>query len=175
MIKSNNIKRQEKNKNVIIFEDNILRNHCFKTSCVFLDGDGVVIEDCHYIKDPKDVRLCPGAKEFIRFFYQQRIPIVIVTNQSGISKKYLSWNDYKRVTSKLINLLGEPNPITAIYANSYTSIIPSENWRKPNPSMLIQASRDLNLDLKSSIMIGDRETDLIAGTLAEIPKLFHRC
>ncbi|MDC3094875.1 HAD-IIIA family hydrolase, partial [Prochlorococcus sp. AH-716-M09] len=137
------------------------------------DRDGVVIEDCHYIKDPKDVSLCPGLREFIRFFYQKRIPIVIVTNQSGISKNYLSWNDYEKVTEQLLSLLGTPNPITAIYANSYTSTIPEDNWRKPNPNMILQASNDLNLDLKRSILIGDRETDLVAGFRAEIPQVFH--
>ena len=173
MIRSNNFEMNGKNKNKIVFEENILINDHYSNSAIFLDRDGVVIEDCHYIKDPKDVSLCPGLREFIRFFYQKRIPIVIVTNQSGISKNYLSWNDYEKVTEQLLSLLGTPNPITAIYANSYTSTIPEDNWRKPNPNMILQASNDLNLDLKRSILIGDRETDLVAGFRAEIFQVFH--
>ena len=84
MIRSNNFEMNGKNKNKIVFEENILINDHYSNSAIFLDRDGVVIEDCHYIKDPKDVSLCPGLREFIRFFYQKRIPIVIVTNQSVI-------------------------------------------------------------------------------------------
>jgi len=163
----------DKNKNKIIFDENILLNNHYSTSAVFLDRDGVLIEDCHYIKDPKDVNLCPGVQDFVRFFNQKKVPIVIVTNQSGISKGYLSWNDYAKVTEKLLILLGEPNPITAIYANSFISTFPANNWRKPNPNMILQASIDLNIDLKRSILIGDRETDLEAGFRAEIPTVFH--
>ncbi len=173
MIGSTNFRVNDKNKNKIVFEENIFKHNKNSNAAIFLDRDGVVIEDCHYIKDPKDVTLCPGIKEFIRFFYQKRIPIVIVTNQSGISKNYLTWNDYENVTEKLLSLLGAPNPITAIYANSFTSSIPSDNWRKPNPNMILQASNDLNLDLKRSILIGDRETDLVAGFRAKIPQVFH--
>ena len=173
MIGSSNFKMYGKNKSKIIFEENIFLNNHYSTSAVFLDRDGVLIEDCHYIKSPKDVRLCPGVKDFIRFFNKKSVPIVIVTNQSGISKEYLSWSDYQKVTEKLISLIGEPNPITAIYANSYTSASPEKNWRKPNPNMILQASNDLNIDLKRSILIGDRETDLEAGFRANIPTVFH--
>ena len=173
MIRSSDFKMVGKNKNKIIFEENIILNNHDSTSAVFLDRDGVLIEDCHYIKNPKDVNLCPGVREFIRFFKKKSIPLVIITNQSGISKEYLSWKDYEKVTEKLLSLLEEPNPISAIYANSYTSTFPQDNWRKPNPNMIIQASIDLNIDLKRSILIGDRETDLEAGFRADIPKVFH--
>ena len=93
------------NKNKIIFKKNILLNNNYSISAVFLDRDGVLIEDCHYIKNPKDVNLCPGVREFIRFFKQKSIPLVIVTNQSGISKEYLTWRDYEKVTVKLLSLL----------------------------------------------------------------------
>ena len=86
MIGTSNFKIIDKNKNIIIFEENLLKDHSLSTSAVFLDRDGVLIEDCHYIIDPQDVSLCKGVKKFIRFFHQKRVPIVIVTNQSGISK-----------------------------------------------------------------------------------------
>ena len=173
MIESSNFKMYGKNKSKIIFAENISLNNQYSTAAVFLDRDGVLIEDCHYIKNPKDVRLCPGVRDFIRFFNKKSIPIVIVTNQSGISKEYLSWSDYQKVTEKLLSLLGEPNPISAIYANSYTSTFPAKNWRKPNPNMILQASNDLHIDLRRSILIGDRETDLEAGFRANIPTVFH--
>ena len=73
----------------------------------------------------------------------------------------------------MITLLGEPNPINAIYANSYISDKPISNWRKPNPSMIFKAAFDLKLNLNNSILIGDRLTDIIAGQRAKIPKIYH--
>ena len=73
----------------------------------------------------------------------------------------------------MIKLLGEPNPINAIYANSYITNIPASNWRKPNPSMIFKAAFDLKLNLNKSILIGDRESDVIAGLRASIPKIYH--
>ena len=140
--------------------------------CIFFDRDGVIIEDCHYIKNHEDVKLCPGVKELIRYLYNQKHKVFIVTNQSGISREYLSWENYQEVTSKLINLLGSPNPITAIYANSFTDE-KNGSWRKPNPGMLFQAANDYCIDLDSSILIGDRKTDLDAGVNAGIKKLVH--
>ena len=142
-------------------------------SAVFLDRDGVIIEDYNYIKSPKDVKLCPGVKKLLRYLYDKKICIVIITNQSGISKKFLSWEDYKAVNNRMIKLLGEPNPINAIYANSYISDKPISNWRKPNPSMIFKAAYDLKLNLNNSILIGDRLTDIIAGQRARIPKIYH--
>ena len=54
-----------------------------------------------------------------------------------------------------------PNPISAIYANSYVNDLPKENWRKPNPTMIIKALEDLNLNINNSILIGDRKSDII--------------
>ena len=142
-------------------------------SAVFLDRDGVIIEDCHYTKNPDDVKLCLGAKNLLRELNNKNIMVVVITNQSGITKNFLSWEQYREVNNKMINLLGYPNPINAIYANSYISDQPATNWRKPNPTMILKAAFDLNLNLKKSILIGDRLTDIIAGQRANIPKIFH--
>ena len=153
-------KKREKNK---------IKN---REACIFFDRDGVLIEDFHYIKNPENVKLCTGVKELIRYLHNQKNKIIIVTNQSGISRNYLAWEDYEKVTSKLIKLLGSPNPITAIYANSFTDKI-NGSWRKPNPGMLFQAAKDYCIDLDSSILIGDRKSDLDAGVKAGIKKLVH--
>ena len=160
------------------FEHKVIFNSNFKskvdqTQAVFLDRDGVIIEDRHYIKDPSDVKFCPGAKKMIRLIFQRKIPIIIVTNQSGISKNYLSWEDYKLVTKKILEQLEYPNPISAIYANSYLDTAQGKNWRKPNPNMILTAAKDLNINLESSILIGDRYTDLQAGIRSGIKKLVH--
>ena len=98
--------------------------------------------------------------------------MIIITNQSGISKGLLSWDDYHEVNNKMIELLDMPNPIKAIYANSYITDKPI-NWRKPNPAMILKALNDFNLNIKKSILIGDRNSDILAGMRANIPKIFH--
>ena len=115
------------NESRILFNKDNEQSKLKKSPVLFLDRDGVIIEDCHYIKDPEKVRLCIGAKKLIRFAFKKNIPIIIITNQSGISKNKLSWEDYYSVTKVMIEKLGNPNPITAIYANSYINDTPKEN------------------------------------------------
>ena len=160
------------------FENKLIFNNLYYESirknskAIFIDRDGVINEDLHYLKDPDKVKLCPGAKSLIRKIFEKNIPIIIVTNQSGISKNFLKWSDYHKVTNKILEELGNPNPITAIYSNSYKDS-KSNNWRKPNPNMIIQASIDFNLNLEDSILIGDRNTDLEAGYRSGIKTLVH--
>ena len=73
---------------------------------------------------------------------------------------------------RMIELLGFPNPIRAVLSNSYEKHKPI-NWRKPNPKMILKASKDFNINCSKSILIGDRLTDIIAGQRANIPKIFH--
>ncbi|MDC3031594.1 HAD-IIIA family hydrolase [Prochlorococcus sp. AH-716-P08] len=161
---------QNKNKFKIIYKPN-RKNNSKKSPVLFLDRDGVIIEDVHYINDPNKVKLCLGARKLIRKFYENNIAIVIITNQSGISKGLITWADYISVTKSMIEKLGNPNPISAIYANSHLSELPRTNWRKPNPNMIFQAITDLNLDIKKSILIGDRGSDILAGINAGIENI----
>ena len=163
---------QEKNKDQIFFVKTNKKEDYITNSCIFFDRDGVIIEDCHYIKNPEDVKLCTGVKELLKYLYDKKKLIILITNQSGISKKLLSWEDYNKVTKRLIELLGYPNPISAIYANSYNDSSKG-SWRKPNPGMIHQAARDFAIDLESSILIGDRQSDLDAGLNAGIKNLVH--
>ncbi len=148
-------------------------NNLNKKPALFLDRDGVLIEDCNYISNPSDIILEKCSKKLIRFAYQQGWFIVVVSNQSGISRKFLTWNDYLKITKKMIFLFGEPNPFSAIYANSQGPNSESNFWRKPNPNMILRASEKLNIDLQNSILIGDRESDILAGLNSGIRFLIH--
>ncbi len=160
-----------KKKSIIIFNCNKEKKRSKKSPVLFLDRDGVIIEDLHYIKDPNKVKICIGAKKLIRTAFKSDIPIIIVTNQSGISKNLLTWKDYNSVTEAMISKLGNPNPISAIYANSYINNMPKNNWRKPNPTMIIKALKDLSLDIDNSILVGDRKSDILSGLRAGIKNL----
>ena len=143
-----------------------------KKSALFLDRDGVIIEDKHYISNPSEVKLCNGIKDVIKSAFENDFIIVVITNQSGIGKGLFGWDDYQSVTERMLFLLGDRYKINAIYANSYTDF-DNGYWRKPAPGMFFEAARDLSIDLESSIIIGDRESDLKAGLSAGLKKLVH--
>ena len=73
----------------------------------------------------------------------------------------------------MIELLGFPNKITAIYANDVFDDEKCLTWRKPSPKMLLEASKDLKINLEKSILIGDRYSDLLAGSRAGLNTLYH--
>ena len=143
------------------------------TPALFLDRDGVLIEDKHHLCDPTEVRLCPGSKELVEAAHQRSWAVVVITNQSGIARGLFNWLDYESVTDRVLSLLGEKAPIAGIYANGHGPEAPAQSWRKPSPAMLLEASQDLNLNLKKSIIVGDRLSDLEAGTRAGIHTLVH--
>ena len=140
---------------------------------LFLDRDGVVIEDKHYISNPELVELCPGAKELITETKKQGNAVILVTNQSGIARGLFGWRDYQLVTERMLELLGGAATPTAIYANGYGPSQSYESWRKPNPGMLVKAAKDLGVDLKRSTIIGDRLSDLQTGANAGLTQLIH--
>ena len=142
---------------------------------IFLDRDGVIIEDFHYLSKPVNVKLLPGAIELISKAKEKKFIIVVVTNQSGISRGFFDWGDYELVTEKMLRLIGRPFSIDAIYANGYSPSddLPQHCWRKPSPEMILTASKDLNIDLSNSILIGDRFTDIKCAQNGGIKNIFH--
>ena len=140
---------------------------------LFLDRDGVLIEDRHHLCDPDQVELCPGSLSLVNHASQQGWPVVVITNQSGIAQGYFDWDAYERVTDRVLALLGPNAPLAAIYANGHGPDASRACWRKPSPAMLLAASKELNLNLSRSLLIGDRLSDLEAGARAGLPWLVH--
>ena len=158
-------------KHIIKYEnDNDLKN---KYPALFLDRDGVLIKDCHYIKDPRDVSLLDGSIQLIKYAKKQGWKVVIITNQSGISRGFFTWKDYEKITWKMLDLFGQDIQLDGIYANGFSENTKDAEWRKPSEGMLLRASKDLNIDLDKSILCGDRLSDLIAGQKAGLNALIH--
>ena len=152
----------------------LLRVPCLTARpALFLDRDGVLIEDKHHLSNPNDVVLCPGAKALVRQAGQAGWPVVIITNQSGIARGYFDWAAYEQVTDRILEILGTAAPLAAIYANGYSIDAPLCSWRKPSPAMLLAAALDLKLDLNRSLLVGDRLSDLMAGAGAGLHWLGH--
>ena len=153
---------------------NIINNSSPKPA-IFFDRDGVIIKDCHYISKPEKVEILKGVKEIMIYAKRIGFLIIVVTNQSGITREFLTWDDYEKVTLRMLSHIGKPFLIDGIYANSNSPEIREEKkcWRKPNPNMIFAAKEDFNLDLGNSIIIGDRLTDLVAGKNAGIRRFVH--
>ena len=143
------------------------------TPALFLDRDGVVIEDCHHLSDPDQVLLCRGARQLIAAAHSYGWPVVLITNQSGIARGFFGWDHVEQVNLRMQELLRIEAPLAAIYANGHGPDAPANSWRKPSPQMVLAASKALNLELKRSLLIGDRLSDLQAGAAAGVAGLFH--
>ena len=170
------IKRVESKKHIIFLKDhNKIKKDRDLKKAIFFDRDGVLIKDMHHIKDPKNVSLMKGVKEVLNYTNDLGYLNIIITNQSGISRKYFTWKDYEKVTNKMLEIINMPNVITAIYANGEgPNELNSEiSWRKPNPNMILKASQDFNIDLSESFLIGDRFSDIQAGHKAGLKNLVH--
>ena len=114
-----------------------------------------------------------GVIEILNYLYSLKIPVIIISNQSGISRKLLTWNDFEEVNERMMYLIGPRNPIVGIFANGLLPNSPLETWRKPSPQMIIIAANIFKINLINSFLLGDRLTDLKAGLNAGINNLIH--
>jgi D-glycero-D-manno-heptose 1,7-bisphosphate phosphatase len=140
---------------------------------VFLDRDGTLNAEADYLHRPGDVALLPGAAAALARLNALGVPVVVVTNQSGIGRGMYGWADYRAVMERIAELLGrEGARIDGAYACPYHEDGVGEYRRrdhpdrKPNPGMLLRAAEELRLDLGRSWMVGDKECDLEAGRRA---------
>ncbi|MFL5462472.1 MAG: D-glycero-alpha-D-manno-heptose-1,7-bisphosphate 7-phosphatase [Gemmatimonadaceae bacterium] len=134
-------------------------------AAVFLDRDGTVMEDAHYIKSPSQVRLIPGAAAAIKRLNDAKIRVIIATNQSGIARGKLTVADYEAVRARLESLLkAEGARIDAsYYCPHYPSITGPCNCRKPGLKMFTDAMRDFLLEPENVAYVGDRWRDVVAS------------
>jgi D-glycero-D-manno-heptose 1,7-bisphosphate phosphatase len=140
---------------------------------LFLDRDGVIVADTHYLGRAEDMRLLEGAGAAIARCNALRIPVVVVTNQSGIARGYFDWDGFRAVQEALSNaLLAVGAHIDAVFACAYHADgsqhlrIAGHPWRKPNPGMILTAGNRMNIELSRSWIIGDRMHDMAAGMAA---------
>lgn len=137
---------------------------------VFLDRDGVIIEERQYIKDPEQVVLLPGAGSALNLLRKAGFLLVLVTNQSGVGRGYFTVDDVARCNARLQELLaGFGAALDRIYFAPEAPDQPSRG-RKPSPFFLFQARDELGIDLAQSYMIGDKLSDLECGWNAGVRK-----
>ncbi|PBC10420.1 HAD family hydrolase [Mesorhizobium sp. WSM3859] len=144
---------------------------------LFLDRDGTINVDTGYPDDPAAMALRDGIAPVIEAANQHGIPVVVVTNQSGIARGYFGWDAFARVNRRVLDLLAEQNAfVDMVLACAYHEAgtgplaIADHPMRKPNPGMLLEASRRLGLDLKRSLIVGDKPADMEAGRRAGLER-----
>ena len=129
-------------------------------SAVLLDRDGTIIHDCHYLSDPAGVALLPHAAEGLRLLQDAGLPLILVSNQSGIGRGYFSAGDAARVHARLEALLRKQGVrLAAAYHCPHT---PEDHCtcRKPAAGMVLRAAQDLHFDPARAAVIGDKPCDV---------------
>ena len=138
---------------------------------LFLDRDGVIVEDPGYLSRAADLVLLPGAARIIALANRRGIPVVEVTNQAGIGRGYYGWNEFVEVEEALARELAAAGAaLDGVFACPYHQAHPA---RKPQPEMLLAAERLLKLDLGRSWIVGDKLDDLQAGYRAGLRGGLH--
>lgn len=132
---------------------------------LFLDRDGVINIEKNYLYKIDDFEFIDGIFDLCKYYQDLGYIIVVVTNQSGIARGYYNIADFDILTSWMINefLKKEIEIKKVCCCPHHPDISGSCDCRKPRPGMLIDSSNDLDINLNNSILIGDKESDILAG------------
>jgi histidinol-phosphate phosphatase family protein len=131
----------------------------------FLDRDGTLIRDANYLADPDEVELLPGTVDVLRRLNAAQVPVVVVTNQSGIARGMLTEAQYQATRARLDDLLGAAGArVDATYhCPHHPSVSGPCDCRKPETGMYERAAAELCIDLARSLYVGDRFRDVAPG------------
>jgi histidinol-phosphate phosphatase family protein len=136
---------------------------------LFLDRDGTVIREVHYIREPARVELLGGAPQAIARMQRAGYACVLVSNQAGVGRGIVTMDEVQAVQAEVERQLAALGvtldgwyfcPVAPTSADRTVIDHPD---RKPAPGMLLRAARELDLDLAHSWMVGDMASDLLAG------------
>jgi histidinol-phosphate phosphatase family protein len=129
---------------------------------VFLDRDGTLVEDPGFLRDPSAVRLLPGVAEAVRRLNADGWRVIVVTNQSGIARGFISRDEYLGVERIVTGLLAKAGATLdgTYHCPHYPSVSGPCDCRKPGTLLYRRAAADFKLDLGQCWWIGDRLTDL---------------
>jgi D-glycero-D-manno-heptose 1,7-bisphosphate phosphatase len=140
---------------------------------VFLDRDGVIVEEVNHLSRPEQLRLIAGVSQAIRRLNAHQLPVVIVTNQSAVARGLITETGLKIIHHRLVDLLAAAEArVDGIYYCPHHPEIGEPPYRavctcrKPEAGLFRAAATELGLDLNQSVMIGDTLRDLEAGRKA---------
>ena len=128
---------------------------------VFIDRDGTIMQDADYCSDPREVKIFPRVAEALRRLKSKGFKLIIITNQSGIGRGFFTVEQYRAVEAEVLRQLGDG----LIDATYFCPDVPGQHssCRKPAPGMIVEATREHQIDLARSFLIGDKEIDAECG------------
>ncbi len=129
-------------------------------SAAFLDRDGTIIRDAGYVDDPADVELLPGAARAVSLLNARGVPVVVVTNQSGIGRGYYGEADFRAVQEEVERRLALHG--CAVDAVEHCPHAPEEpcDCRKPDLGMHRAAAERMGVALEDALYVGDKISDV---------------
>lgn len=149
-------------------------------SALFLDRDGVINVNHGYVHRPEEFEFVGGIFELVAAANRMGYLVVVVTNQAGIGRGYYVEAQFHALTNWMKSGFAEHGGrIDAVYFCPYHpehgigEYRRESEFRKPAPGMLLQAQRELGIDMEQSIFIGDKPTDMAAGRAAGVGTLLH--
>lgn len=141
-----------------------------KTAAVFLDRDGVINEEVGYLDSLDKLKVIPNAYKAIQLINESGLKAIVISNQAGVAKEFFTESFVRETHQYLEALLKRKGAVIDKFY--FCPHHPSEGrepyrqvcgCRKPQPGMFLTAARELNIDLTSSYMIGDRFWDIEAA------------
>lgn len=140
---------------------------------LFLDRDGVIVEDTGYLCRREDVRLIDGAAGLIRAANRMGIPVLVATNQSGVARGLFGWREFDAVQVEISERLARADAsLDAVAACPYHPDFTQgygpehDRYRKPGPGLIDLLARRMNIDPAASWMVGDQPRDIRAARAA---------
>jgi D-glycero-D-manno-heptose 1,7-bisphosphate phosphatase len=143
-------------------------------SAVFLDRDGVILEERGFVIDPEDIRILPGVPQALARLQRAGLELVVVTNQTAVARGLMSEDRVAEIHGVIASRLaaGGGARIAGFYVCPHhpRADVPEYrvacDCRKPRPALILRAAAELGLDVRASFMVGDRVTDIAAGARA---------
>lgn len=142
---------------------------------VFLDRDGVINHNYGYVCKRDEFDFIDGIFDLALHAHNLKYRLIIITNQAGIGRGYYTEEQFHRLTAWMCDQFSAAgSPIDHVYYSPYHptagigKYLKDDYSRKPNPGMIFQAQKDFSIDLGSSILIGDKVSDIQAGITAGV-------
>lgn len=149
-----------------------------KNKAIFLDRDGTLIVEKHYLHRPEEIEIEKNVIPALRLLQEHGFKLIVVTNQAGIGKGFFTVNQFLAAQSHLNSILNKENIfLTDFFYCPYHINASIERFRKnsidrkPRPGMLKRAIKKYNIDPSTSYMIGDKLIDVQAGQSLNIQSI----
>lgn len=136
-----------------------------RLQAVFLDRDGVLNFDPGYLTDPKKLKILPKVIEGLQKIKNLGFKTIIISNQSGVARKYFDLKTMWTIDAKLKKLINKKGVLLddSFYCPHHPDFDRNCNCRKPKIGLIKKAAAKYNLNIDKSFFVGDKESDIVCG------------